>query len=270
MGKHEDRKKAPFLSVEGFEKIYRRKARFYRILHHLTTRYRDTEWRQEVAWLAGVKSGDKVLDLCTGIGLSPIEYLKVWKVQGHRDVHITGIDFNQKMLKVGKELIERLGLGDQINLVRGDAMDLRRGDKEEGFAVFEEGRFDAVICICGMGGIENPRSTYKEMLRVLKEGGRAVLLDMRAPIDGLHKDYPKQKAIWERITVPLVLRRFWGWNDPSNMIDEIEITSWLDKSGNRWVFETLVKAVRTENWWLAVPAITTARFTGKKIRKHPN
>jgi ubiquinone/menaquinone biosynthesis C-methylase UbiE len=266
MGKIEDSNKDPFLSVEGVNKIYRRRARRYRILHHLTTRFRDTEWRQEVAWLAGIKSGDKVLDICSGIGLSPIEYLKVWKVQGIREVHITGIDFNQEMLRVGKELTKRLGLEDQITLVRGDAMDLRRGEKEEGFAVFEESTFDAVICICGIGGIEKPRSTYREMLRVLKEGGRAVLLDMREPINGLHKDYPKQKVIWDRITVPWVLRRFWGWNDPSDMIDEVESTSWLDKRGNKWVFETLIKAIRTENWWFSIPAITTARFTGKKIR----
>ena len=266
MKKIEDRKKDPLLSVEGVEKIYRRRARHYRILHHLTTRFRDTEWRQEVAWLAGVKSGDKVLDICTGIGLSPIEYLKVWKVQGLRGVHITGIDFNEEMLQVGRELIEKLGLGEQISLVRGDAMDLRRGEKEECFTVFEESTFDAVICICGIGGIEDPKSTYKEMLRVLKEGGRAVLLDMREPVDGLHKYYPKQKAIWNRITVPWVLRRFWGWNDPSNMIDEVEKVSWLDRKGNRWVFETLIKAIRTENWWFSIPAITTARFTGKKVR----
>lgn len=266
MKKIEDRKEDPFLSVEGVEKIYRRRARRYRILHHLTTRFRDIEWRQEVAWLAGVKSGDKVLDICTGIGLSPIEYLKVWKVQGIGDVHITGIDFNQAMLQVGKELIERLGLGDQISLFCGDAMDLRRGEREEGFAVFEDGMFDVVICICGIGGIEEPKAAYREMLRVLKEGGRAVLLDMREPIEGLRKDYPKQKAIWDRITVPWVLRRFWGWNDPSDMIDEIESTSWLDKRGNRWVFETLIKVIRTENWWFSIPAITTARFTGKKVR----
>ena len=266
MKKIEDRKEDSFLSVVDVEKIYRRRARRYRILHHLTTRFRDTEWRQELAWLAGVKSGDRVLDICTGIGLSPIEYLKVWKVQGLREVHITGIDFNQEMLHVGKELIKRLGLGDQVSLVRGDAMDLRRGEREEGFAVFEENTFDAVTCICGIGGIEEPKSTYREMLRVLKEGGRAVLLDMREPIDGLHKDYPKQKAIWDRITVPWVLRRLWGWNDPSDMVDEIERASWVDEGGNKWIFETLITAIRTENWWFSIPAITTARFAGRKIR----
>jgi ubiquinone/menaquinone biosynthesis C-methylase UbiE len=264
MEKEADRVRDPYLAAEGVEKIYRKRARYYRLLHHITTRFRDTEWRREVAWLSGVGSGAKVLDICTGIALSTIEYAKVWDAQGLKGVHVTGIDFNEEMLRVGRHEIARLGLADRVSLLRGDAMDLGRGSKEEGFASFPDSSFDAVLCICGIGGVENSRRAYQEMLRVVKEGGRVVLLDIRAPLPGLSRAYSLQRALWNGITVPWVLRRLWGWGDPTTMADDAEQTTFVDAKGRGWALKTLVKAIRTDGWWLALPIQTTARFVGMK------
>ena len=62
-------------------------------------------------------------------------------------------DYNEKMLAVGKKNIAQLGLQDRIKLVRGDAMDLKRGVRDQRFAAFDNHSFNTVLCVCGIGGI---------------------------------------------------------------------------------------------------------------------
>ncbi|MCI0489103.1 MAG: class I SAM-dependent methyltransferase [Blastocatellia bacterium] len=253
--------------AKATQRVYRKRARRYELIHHIGTRFRDTTWRQEVAWLSAIESGARVLDLCTGTGLSAIEYLKVWEVKGIRDLRIVGVDHNNEMLAVGKENLAHLGLADRIELVFGDAMDMKRGQREESYVSFEDSSFDAVLSMCGVGEIEEPTLAFKEMLRVVKPGGRVVVIDVHEPVKGLTSFYTVQRWFWQTIVVPNILRRFWGAGDPSGMIYEIAETTFTDENNRQWAFETLVQVVRTDSWWLSLPINTIGIFCGKKIEQ---
>ena len=98
------------LDVAKVDRIYSQRAKHYEFLHHLYSRYRDTIWRQEAAWLANAKSGYRVLDICAGTCLSAVEYIKIWDYSGLENIHITALDYNEEMLAVGKRKISRLRL----------------------------------------------------------------------------------------------------------------------------------------------------------------
>jgi len=253
--------------VKATKRVYRRRARRYELFHHLGTRFRDTAWRREVAWLAGVKDGARVLDLCTGTGISSVEYLKVWDAKGITDVRVVGVDHNEEMLAVGREKLAGLGVGDRVELICGDAMDLKGGERGEGSAVFEDSSFDAVLSMCGVGEIERPGLAFKEMLRVVKPGGRVVVIDVHEPVEGLSPFYPLQRWVWDTLVRPHILTKFWGAGDPSRMIYDLAETTFTDEGGRRWGFETLVQAVRVDPWWLSIPINTIGIFCGKKVEQ---
>ncbi len=254
-----------FLDAKTVDTIYSRRAKRYEFFHHLFTRNRDTVWRQEAAWLASLKDFSLVLDLCAGVGLSAIEYFKVWDYQGLKNIHVTALDYNEKMLGVAKRKISEAGLEDRVTLVRGDVMDLKKVDKDEGFASFDDQSFDAVMCVCGIGGIEQSQPAYNEMLRVLKEGGRLIAIDLHNPVPGLHKFLSVQKWIWDKVTSPFLLPKIWGWKNPTSMIEQLPKTEITDSSNTKWRFEVLNKVVRQETL-MSFSALVISIFAGKKIK----
>jgi len=249
--------------------VYTKRAQKYELTHHMTTWFRDTVWRQEVAWLAQIPDEDAlVLDLCTGVAMSPIEYCRVWDHQGKRDYRIVGVDYTPAMLTVAHQKAEKAGVIDRLDLMQGDATNMRPGESTEGMAVFEDNTFDAVTCICGVGGIEEPNRAYEEMLRVLKPGGRVVLLDNHRPIEGLHNRARQRSVHYNTWILELILRRGWGWGDATPMlydaplaqVTQVQVNPKTKKKKEvRYGFETLSSVVRHEYYWLAI-----ATFVGRK------
>jgi len=246
-------------------KLYSRRAKYYKILHHLSTRFRDIVWRQEAAWLANLKEDFKVLDVCTGIGLSAIEYLKVWEYQGVTNAHITGLDLNQEMLAVGRKEIAKRGLKDKIDMVLGDVTNLREEEKEKDMAYFAAETFDAVLCVCGIGGITEYKKAFQEMLRVVKDKGRVVIIDLYKPLPGVHRFHAIQKLIWDKLVAPFLLYKFWGWTNPAGKMDEIKHTSFIDDNGKQWKFKIIENMVRQESFFNFFP-LTTKVVVGEKIK----
>ena len=75
------------------------------------------------------------------------------------------------MLEVGKKKIKKNGLGDRIQLKLGDSENLP----------FEDNKFDAIIVAFGVRNFENLEKGLKEMLRVLRIGGKVVVLEFARP-----------------------------------------------------------------------------------------
>ncbi len=251
--------------------VYAKRARQYELTHHLSTWFRDTVWRQEVAWLADIpEEGAMVLDVCTGTALSPIEYCRVWDYLGKRRYRVIGVDYTPAMLTEGHKKAEAAGILDRLDLLQADATNMRPGQAAEGFASFEDNTFDAVTCICGVGGIEEPNKAYAEMLRVLKPGGRVVLLDNHRPVEGLHRNAKQRAMHYNSWILEGILRRGWGWGDATPMVYDAALTQITQgvpnaKTGGtkdvRYGFDKLVQVVRLEYLWLAI-----ATFVGRKIK----
>ncbi|MBI3611378.1 MAG: methyltransferase domain-containing protein [Nitrospirae bacterium] len=108
--------------------------------------------------LLGLRSGDRVLEVGVGTGLSLPLY--------PRNCTVIGIDLTGPMLVKGAKKIQRLGLG-HIHLQQMDATHMAFGDS----------LFDAVLAAYVMSTVPDPRQVLAEMSRVCRPGGRIVLLN---------------------------------------------------------------------------------------------
>ena len=124
------------------------------------------QWKRKAVEQAGVKPGDKVLDICTGTNDVAIMLARKVAPNGH----VTGVDWNKDMLAVGQYKVEKLGLSHLITNLVGDAEDLP----------CEDNSFDAATVAVASRHL-NIDKHFQEMYRVLKPGGRGVCLDFFQP-----------------------------------------------------------------------------------------
>jgi demethylmenaquinone methyltransferase/2-methoxy-6-polyprenyl-1,4-benzoquinol methylase len=93
---------------------------------------------------------------------------------------IVGIDISEKMLEIGRKKVENEKLGTKIDLLGGDGETIN----------FPDYSFDGVMVAFGVRNFENLEKGLKEILRVLKPGGRLVVLEFSQPrIPGIRSLY---------------------------------------------------------------------------------
>ncbi len=104
------------------------------------------------------------LDAGCGIGLQTILLAKAVGPAGH----VTGLDLSPEFLIFAEDTIRKNNLSEQVNFLEGDINRL----------VFDDNSFDWVWCADTLypGPIENPQSVIKEFARVVRPGGRIVIL----------------------------------------------------------------------------------------------
>jgi ubiquinone/menaquinone biosynthesis C-methylase UbiE len=107
-------------------------------------------------WACSQAIGD-TLEVAIGTGLNLIHY--------PADVRLTGIDFSPEMLVLAKSRAKKLGR--PIELKEGDAQDLP----------FADCSFDTVVCTYALCSVPDEARAISEMKRVLKPGGRLILVD---------------------------------------------------------------------------------------------
>lgn len=141
-------------------------ARRYDLLNHLLSFNVDRSWRKSLVAYTGPQSGDRVLDVATGTADVALAFAR-----DARAGEIVGVDLSPGMLEVAREKLARLGLGDRIALRAGDALSLP----------FEDRSFDVVTIAFGLRNLPDYARGVSEMARVLKPGGRAVVLEFLPP-----------------------------------------------------------------------------------------
>lgn len=112
--------------------------------------------RSHRPWACAKASG-QTLEVAVGTGLNLEHYPK--------EVALTGLDLSPEMLAIARERSAELGRA--IDLREGDAHDLQ----------FEEESFDTVVCTYSLCNIPSPQLAVNEMKRVLRHGGRLILVD---------------------------------------------------------------------------------------------
>jgi SAM-dependent methyltransferase len=125
---------------------------------------RGREATEELALLAGVAPGARILDVGSGLG-GPARHLAA-----EFGVEVVGVDLTQEYCDVAALLTERVGLTDRVTFLQGDALDLP----------FADGTFDLVWTQHAAMNIPDRARLYRELRRVLRPTGRLAIYDVTA------------------------------------------------------------------------------------------
>lgn len=130
---------------------------------------RDQAWRRAAVKLAQVKNSDSVLDVACGTG----DLTRAFADAGAAIV--VGLDFTAEMLDIArtKRLSPNVGspVTNNISYVQGDAMALP----------FDDASFNVVSIAFGIRNVSDPSKALREFKRVLRPGGRLVILEFSEP-----------------------------------------------------------------------------------------
>lgn len=138
----------------------------YDFLNHFMSLGIDRTWRKVALKKLKSIQPKNMLDVATGTGDFAIMANKIL----HPD-KITGIDISTGMLELGRKKVEKLGLSDKITLLTGDSETI----------TFPDTTFDAITVAFGVRNFEHLEKGLSEMHRVLKPGGKVVILEFSNP-----------------------------------------------------------------------------------------
>jgi demethylmenaquinone methyltransferase/2-methoxy-6-polyprenyl-1,4-benzoquinol methylase len=126
---------------------------------------RDQAWRRFAVKAADVREGERVLDVACGTGDL---------TQAFADspaATVVGLDFTHEMLVVAQQKRRTHKAGGKVTYLEGDAMRLP----------FADASFDVVSIAFGIRNVSEPMKALREFFRVLKPGGRVVILEFERP-----------------------------------------------------------------------------------------
>lgn len=153
-------------------------ARRYDLLNRILSLGLDLGWRRRALRLLRAAPPGTVLDVATGTGDFALQTARLLP-----RARITGIDLSEAMLAIGRAKAERAGLADRLTLIRGDCLAL----------AFPDAAFDAATAAFGVRNFESLAGGFRELHRVLKPGGRLVILELSEPdafpMRGLYRFY---------------------------------------------------------------------------------
>lgn len=175
--------------------MFDRIARVYDRMNGVMTAGLHHTWRRRAADLAELEPGGRVLDVATGTGDLAFEL-------GHRvapDGLVIGVDFAEKMLEIARDKREALQAvtsapaGVEVRFEQANALALPYGDDE----------FDAATVGFGARNFSDLERGIAEMTRVVRPGGRVVVLEITTPTEGT---MAAMLHLWFDRIVPLVGR----------------------------------------------------------------
>lgn len=138
----------------------------YDFLNHFMSLGIDILWRKKAIRQLKAQQPKSILDVATGTGDFAFEAIKILKPE-----KITGVDISAGMLEVAKRKIRERKLEHVFSV--------RLGDSE--MLPFEDSQFDAITVAYGVRNYENLEKGLADMRRVLKPGGKIVILEFSKP-----------------------------------------------------------------------------------------
>lgn len=138
----------------------------YDFLNHFLSAGIDKGWRRKAIKQLLPLHPKEILDVATGTGDFAIMSSKILNPEA-----ITGIDISEGMLEIGRGKIKKLQLQDKIRLLNGDSEAI----------FYDDNSFDAVTVAFGVRNFEDLEKGLSEIKRVLKPGGRLVVLECSRP-----------------------------------------------------------------------------------------
>lgn len=149
----------------------------------------DRLWRRRaVGLLAPGDRAARILDIATGTGDLALELARRLKPAA-----VVGVDLSEGMIEVGRRKVEAAKLPTEITLEQADCLALPFGD----------GEFSAITCAYGVRNFSDLAAGYAEMFRVMRPGGRIVILELSTPRGAV--TYPLYK-LYTRYVIPTLGR----------------------------------------------------------------
>lgn len=142
----------------------------YDLLNHLLSGNRDKAWRRKMTALLPQGDNLRILDLATGTADQLLALYNSGRVESG-----IGLDMAEKMLAVGRGKIAARSLSHKLSLQEGNAEQIP----------LESDSFDAVSISFGIRNMTDVNGTLLEMRRILKPGGRALILEFSLPPSAL-------------------------------------------------------------------------------------
>jgi demethylmenaquinone methyltransferase / 2-methoxy-6-polyprenyl-1,4-benzoquinol methylase len=156
--------------------MFDRIAPSYDRINHLFSLGFDVSWRKKAIREIKKKPLDNLLDVCTGTGDFAITSAKKGVAK-----QITGIDISKRMLQIGQKKLANKGLAQQVKLEYGDVENM----------TFADNTFEAITVAFGVRNFENLEKGLIEMKRVLKPGGKVIILELGMPRSNMFKNLYK-------------------------------------------------------------------------------
>ena len=149
-------------------------------------------WKRYAAWLCAVRPGHRVLDLAGGTG-DLTRYLYA-RLEGKGGVVVA--DLNPEMLEAGRARLLDRGVAVNVSFVRCDAETMP----------FGEDSFDRVVLAFGLRNMADKQRALEAVYRVLKPGGRFIVLEFSRPSAWIEPLYDA----WSFKVIPVLGRKFAG------------------------------------------------------------
>ena len=162
----------------------------YDFLNRFLTAGIDVRWRKKAIMLLKDVHPQIMLDVATGTG--DVALLSYQLLHPEK---IIGIDISEGMLQLGRQKVANAGLQDKIELVTGDSEIIH----------YPNDTFDAITVAFGVRNFENLKKGLAEMLRVLKPGGKLVVLEFSRPKNVIFR---AMCSFYENVIVPFAGKFF--------------------------------------------------------------
>lgn len=137
----------------------------YDLLNRILSMGIDVSWRKKVVKSVQNQNPSTILDIATGTGDLAIAMAKATQAK------ITGFDLSAGMLEVGKRKVSEEKLDNRIEMIQGDAENMP----------FDDNSFDVITVAFGVRNFENLKKGLDEIYRVLKPGGKFIILEFSQP-----------------------------------------------------------------------------------------
>lgn len=128
-------------------------------------------WKRFTIEVSAVRAGHKVLDIAGGTGDLSYQFAKLVGAEGQ----VILADINASMLNVGRDRLLDRGLSGNIQFAQADAQ----------YLPFPNNTFDCITIAFGLRNVTDKDMALRSMLRVLKPGGRLLVLEFSKPQNSL-------------------------------------------------------------------------------------
>ncbi|MGC1908762.1 MAG: bifunctional demethylmenaquinone methyltransferase/2-methoxy-6-polyprenyl-1,4-benzoquinol methylase UbiE [Candidatus Dormiibacterota bacterium] len=210
----------------------------YDLLNSVLSQGQDRRWRRRAAQLTRAKPGDRVLDVCAGTGaLAAILRSRV--VPGGE---VIGLDLTEAMLQVARARVPG------VDFVVGDACHLP----------FPERSFEAATMAFGLRNIQDRQLALSELARVLRPGGRAVILEFSQVHPLLQPGYDW----YSRNLIPPIARRILGRDSAYRYLTDSIAAFATPEVVSAWMREAGFPSVRLHRMSAGIVAIHVGRLPG--------
>ena len=191
------------ISAEENREMFDRIAKNYDAANRAISMGLDKAWRRKTVQQLKPFRGGRYLDIGTGTGDLVFEILNQ-----SANVLVDGIDPSEQMLAVARDKAVKKSVGDAVSFLTADALDLP----------MERETYDGIVSGFCFRNIENRQAALKEMLRVLKPGGRLVILEATYPE---HRFVRLGYKLYTPL-VPLIGKMLGGGSAYKYLVDSIE------------------------------------------------